>query len=160
MLSNILCMVLIVAMALLATGCNGNKNQNNASRIEAETVTEEENQAGEEATAPEKNDGAVISLGEGTTQFTLSVVDQDGNESLFEIHTNQTTVGDALQELELIEGEEGEYGLYVKTVNNITADYDKDGVYWAFYIGGEYAMTGVDATQITEGESYSLKVEK
>ena len=65
-----------------------------------------------------------------------------------------------MQELELITGEQGEYGLYVKTVNGVTADYDKDGTYWAFYINGEYGMTGVDVTTITEGESYSLKVEK
>lgn len=62
-------------------------------------------------------------------------------------------------ELGLIAGEESEYGLYVKTVNGITADYDKDGVYWAFYINGEYAQTGVDSTKIAEGESYSFKVE-
>ena len=68
-------------------------------------------------------------------------------------------VGEALQELNLIDGEEGEYGLFVKTVNGITADYDTDGVYWAFYVNGEYATSGVDVTQITEGDSYALKVE-
>ena len=69
-------------------------------------------------------------------------------------------MGEALLELELIEGDESEYGLYVKTVNGITADYDEDGTYWAFYIGGEYAQTGVDSTPVTEGEEYSFKVEK
>ena len=59
----------------------------------------------------------------------------------------------------MIAGDESEYGLYVKTVNGITADYDKDGVYWAFYVNGEYAQTGVDSTSITEGDSYSFKVE-
>ena len=49
---------------------------------------------------------------------------------------------------------------YVKTVNGITADYDADGVYWAFYVNGEYAVSGVDSTPIAEGESYSFKVEK
>ena len=56
-------------------------------------------------------------------------------------------------------GDDSEYGLYVKTVNGITADYDKDGVYWAFYIDGEYAAAGVDATAIEEGSSYSFKIE-
>ena len=71
----------------------------------------------------------------------------------------KTTVGDALVELGMIEGEESEYGLYVKTVNGVTADYDKDGVYWAFYIDGEYASSGVDSTEITEGSTYSFKME-
>jgi len=59
----------------------------------------------------------------------------------------------------LIAGDTAEYGLYVKTVDGITVDYDTNGKYWAFYINGEYAMTGVDTTPITEGEEYSFKVE-
>ena len=62
-------------------------------------------------------------------------------------------------EYEVIAGEDGQYGLYVKTVNGETVDYDKDGKYWAFYINGEYGMTGVDVTEIVEGDSYALKVE-
>ncbi len=87
------------------------------------------------------------------------MVDADGNETSFEIHTDQETVGEALAELGVIEGEESEYGLFVQTVNGITADFEKDGKYWAFYINGEYAESGVDATPITEGESYSFKME-
>ena len=80
-------------------------------------------------------------------------------EETFEVHTDKATVGEALLELNFIAGDDSEYGLYVKTVNGITADYDKDGVYWAFYINGEYAQTGVDSTNIAEGDSYSFKVE-
>ena len=69
-------------------------------------------------------------------------------------------MGEALQDCGLIEGEESEYGLYVKTVNGITADYDADGVYWAFYIDGKYAESGVDTTEISEGTSYAFKIEK
>ena len=87
------------------------------------------------------------------------MTDKDGKETQFEIHTDKESVGEALQELGLIDGEEGEYGLFVKTVNGITADYDADGVYWAFYINGEYANSGIDVTKITEGDSYALKVE-
>ena len=78
----------------------------------------------------------------------------------YEIHTDKTIVGEALQELGLLEGEEGAYGLYVTVVDGIRADYDKDGVYWAFYIDGEYAMSGVDKKEIEAGRSYAFKVEK
>lgn len=141
--SFILCMMLIVAMAFTTTGCNGGTDK--------ETPV----QTGEEANVQAET----VVLGEGNTVFNLSVVDKEGVEADFEIHTDKETVGEALLDLGLISGEEGEYGLYVKTVNGITADYDKDGVYWAFYINGEYASTGVDATPITEGENYSFKVE-
>ena len=59
----------------------------------------------------------------------------------------------------LIAGEDSDYGLYVKTVNGVTVDYDTDGKYWAFYVDGEYAATGVDSTDITAGATYTFKAE-
>jgi hypothetical protein len=78
----------------------------------------------------------------------------------FTIKTDKKTVGEALQEHGLISGEEGPYGLYVKVVNGITADYDVDKSYWSFNINGEYAMTGVDTTEIAEGVTYQLEYTK
>ena len=74
--------------------------------------------------------------------------------------TDKKTVGEALLDANLISGENGAYGLYVKTVSGITYDYEKDGKYWAFYINGEYGMTGVDVTDIVEGDFYALKAEE
>lgn len=141
--SFILCMMLIVAMAFTTTGCNGRTDKEAPSRTgtEADVRTE------------------VTVLGEGGTVFEFLVVDKEGAEAKFEIHTDKEMVGEALLDLGLIAGEEGDYGLFVKTVNGITADYDADGVYWAFYINGEYAQTGVGDTPIAEGEAYSFKVE-
>ena len=144
-LSCILCIVLIVAMALFTTGCDGK------GKDEAKTTSKKE-------TKVETEQAKV--LGEGSTKFDFTVVDKEGSKTEFEIHTDKKTVGEALVELKLIEGEDSEYGLFVKKVNGITADYDKDGMYWAFYINDEYAMSGVDSTEIKEGESYSFKMEK
>ena len=94
-------------------------------------------------------------LGEGSKTFMFKV-DADGYAITFTIHTNETTVGAALLALNLIEGEDSQYGLYVKKVNGITADYDVDGTYWSFYENGEYAMSGVDTTNITDGYTYSF----
>lgn len=142
--SYILCMVLTVAMALFTTGCKGSTENQTASTAESGTTVQ--------------TDGAAV--GKGSTVFPLTITDKDGVETTLEIHTDKATVGEALTELGVIAGEEGDYGLYVKTVNGITADYDTDGYYWAFYVNGEYAQTGVDSTEITEGDSYSFKVEK
>lgn len=138
-LSFLLCMALIAAMALFATGCSDKKT---AETVDGTTVYA---------------DGDVV--GEGAKQFTLVIADKDGTETRLEIHTDKDIVGEALLDNQVIAGEDSQYGLYVKTVNGITADFDTDGVYWAFYIDGEYAMTGVDATEITEGVTYSLRVE-
>ena len=91
--------------------------------------------------------------------FTVVVADLEGKETTFEYTSDKATVGEALIAEGLIEGHETEYGLYVDSVNGVALDWDKDGKYWAFYIDGEYAMTGVDATEITEGATYTFKPE-
>ena len=82
-----------------------------------------------------------------------------GKETAYQISTDKKTVGEALVELNLIAGEDSQYGLNVKTVNGVTVDYDKDGKYWAFYVNGAYASKGVDSTDIEAGATYSFKVE-
>lgn len=140
-LSVILCVVLIAAMALFTNGCTDEKTPEATEKA---------------ATASD----SVRELGEGEKSFDFTVTDADGNETHFKIHTDKTVVGEALQELGLLDGEEGPYGLYVKTVNGITYDYDTHGRYWAFYVNGEYAVTGVDVTEIEENATYSFKAEK
>lgn len=94
-------------------------------------------------------------LGEGATTITVEVTAEDKTVT-FTIHTDGTTLRQALEENSLIAGDESDYGLYVKTVDGMTADYDADGLYWAFYKSGEYLMTGVDTTEIAGGEQYEL----
>ena len=152
LMSFILCMVLIVAIALGTTGCNDNTGKDTSTGMRTEINSQTD--------GSETNTQADVNvLGTGSTKFSMAVTDKEGNETFFEINTDKETVGDALLECGLIDGEEGEFGLYVKTVNGITADYDTDGTYWAFYINDEYASSGVDSTVITEGENYAFKVE-
>lgn len=141
-LSFILSVVLIAAIALFTVGCNGNQDDVQGDLGSTDLI----------------ESGSVIGVGE--TSFNFVVVDKDGNEVSCEIKTDKTIVGDALIDLGLIAGDESQYGLYVKVVNGITADYDVDGTYWAFYINGAYAMSGVDSTEIVAGETYTFKVEK
>ena len=98
--------------------------------------------------------------GKGEKSFDFFVTDKDGKEYFYSINTDKATVGEALLELGLIDGEEGPYGLYVKTVKDITIDYDTDGMYWAFYIGEEMAPTGVDMTEIVNGTAYRFVATK
>ena len=94
-------------------------------------------------------------FGEGAK--TLTVVVKAAEKSVtFTVNTDKNTVGEALFEHQLIDGDQAEYGLYLKVVNGITADYDVDQSYWAFYLNDEYATAGVDSTEITEGVTYQL----
>jgi hypothetical protein len=97
----------------------------------------------------------------GKGEKTITVTVKAGEDSVvFTINTDKSTVGEALLEHDLIAGDEGAYGLYVKFVNGIRADYDTDKAYWAFYINGEYAMTGVDTTEIDTTAAYMLEYAK
>lgn len=95
-------------------------------------------------------------IGEGDTTFSFTVVELDGKQTHYEVHTNETTVGAALLALGLIGGEDGPYGLYVTSVNGIVADYNVDKTYWSFHVNGEYALSGVDMTDIVPGTAYSF----
>ncbi len=94
-------------------------------------------------------------FGEGAKTVTVQVKAEEKTVT-FTIHTDAETLGEALLAHDLIAGEDGEFGMYVKVVNGITADYDVNQSYWGFYQGGEYMMSGVDTTVIADGESYEL----
>ena len=93
------------------------------------------------------------------TSFTVVTTDLEGKETTHTIKTDAATVGEALIEEGLIKGHTTDYGLYVDEVNGIALDWEKDGKYWAFYINGEYAMTGVDTTDVEDGAVYTFKPE-
>lgn len=103
------------------------------------------------------NDNTQTDVGE--KEFTLTVTHSDGTEKSFEIKTEKQTVGEALIDEGVISGTQGDYGLMVHTVDGETVKYEDGGKYWAFYIGDEYAMTGVDTTNIEAGTAYAFKVE-
>ena len=98
-------------------------------------------------------------FGEGAKTVTVKVIVED-KIVVFTIKSDAEMLGDALLAHGLIAGEESAYGLYVKVVNGITADYDVDQSYWGFSKGGEYMMTGVDGTPFADGEVYELTYTK
>ena len=164
---SILCLLLVVLLAAAAlTGCmESTPAGTEAPKTEAQTQAQTDAPKTEapQTDAPETEPAATepvaaepVEMGEGDKLFYFDVTFSDGETSSYAIHTDAETVGEALVSLELIAGDESEYGLYVKTIGDETLDYNENGMYWAFYVGGEYAMTGVDATPITEGETYAF----
>lgn len=149
-----LCLVLTVLLAAAAlSGCD---KQEKTQQTDAVVQTTAEAAPATTTAAP---DGRT-ELGEGAHTFYLDVTKSDGTTSSFVIHSDDQYVGEPLTELGLIAGEESQYGLYVKTVDGETLDYNTDGMYWAFYVDGVYAPTGVDTTPITEGATYALTATK
>ena len=123
----------VLATALTFTACKKDGEDNYESRVYYEDTT----------------------LGSGSKTVTVVISDTEKSVT-FTIRTDKKTVGEALLEHSLIDGEDGSYGMYIKSANGTVADYDVDQSYWAFYIGEDYAMSGVDSTTIEEGVIYKL----
>lgn len=98
-------------------------------------------------------------IGKGAKTAVVEVV-TDGKTVTLTVKTDEEMLGAALLKEKIIAGENGDYGLYIKAVNGTVADYDTDKTYWAFYVDGAYAMSGVDSTPIEEGKIYRLAKEK
>ena len=106
------------------------------------------------------NDGDKVE-GEGTPiTITLEVVGPDGSSKEHTVNTDSSkNLRQALEGAGLISGEEGAYGLYVKVVDGITADYDIDGSWWSLTKEGELC-SGVDSTPIADGDKFEFTYSK
>ena len=92
----------------------------------------------------------------GEKSFTLVITHKDGSTKTEKFTTEAEYLGPFLEEKQLIKGEEGPYGIFIKEVEGEKAVYEEDNAYWAFYVGDEYASLGIDKTPIEDGATYKL----
>ena len=131
----LIALILISAMAFMLCGCKAEET----SDLWADAIHTKD-----------------VELGEGSKTVVIEVKAED-KAVKFTIHTDAEMVGDALIENKLLEGTPGSMGLYINSINGMVADYDENMSYWAFYINGEYANTGVDTTPIDESAEYIME---
>ncbi|MDO4502850.1 MAG: DUF4430 domain-containing protein [Coriobacteriia bacterium] len=134
--TRIACAMVVLALGLLVVGCGSADDQGGVGK------------------GP---DGAVV--GTGATSFTLEVVEPDKDVTTITVNTDAETVGEALVETGVAEGEDSDFGLFITTVNGTRLDYEGTGEYWAFYVNGEFAMESVDKTPVEDGAVYKMAVE-
>lgn len=90
-----------------------------------------------------------------STTVTVTVVHGDGSSKDFTVKTDKEMLGEALTDEKLVDGEDGPYGLFIKTVDGETAD-DAKQEWWCLTKGGESVETGVDSTPVEDGATYEL----
>lgn len=100
---------------------------------------------------------------EGAKTVVLEVVDNDGKTTSYEVHTDGEYLIDVMNEAKELgltfEGEEGQYGFTIYSVNGITADFNVDSSYWSFYVNGEYCNYGVSEQPVADGDTFTIKYE-
>ncbi len=92
---------------------------------------------------------------QGSKSITVTVIHADGSSKDFEYRTDAEKLGAFLEEKGLIESEGADKGMF-HTVDGEKADWNVNQSYWAFYLGEEYAVTGIYDTNITDGAVYKL----
>lgn len=95
---------------------------------------------------------------EGAKAITIEVVDDTGTSTDYDIHTDAEYLRQAMEETDELtfDGTESEYGMMVETVNGVTADYETDGAYWAFYVNDTYCEYGIDSQPVTDGDAFQI----
>ena len=151
MKAKILSLLLLVAILTLSIAACDNDA---APTPQPESGTTQTEQAPQES--PESISDEPQEIGTGETMFLFSVTDDAGEELLWNVHTDQATVGAALLEVGLISGDESEWGLMVSHVNGLRADFMEDDAWWAFLVDGEMSMVGVDSTDVEAGVTYAF----
>ena len=155
----ILALLAAVLMVFSLAACTQTETpQNSGDTSDSSIVTDG---TGEELTGVWKD--AVYtedkSFGEGAKTITVKVVADDRSVT-FTIKTDKDTLGAALLDNGIVEGEQGAYGLYIKKVNGMLADYNVDQSYWSISKSGVDLMTGADGENISGGENYELTRKK
>lgn len=90
----------------------------------------------------------------GEKNVTVAVVHSDGERTEFHYSTEQEYLGELLKAEGLIEGEEGEFGLFVKTVDGEAVDFNRDQSWWKLTCNGKDAETGADSVVLRDGDVY------
>lgn len=154
MKTKLLALLMCILMVLSLCACNAkNETPDDSTTIETTNdAAENTTDAGIWADATYTEDKE---FGEGAKTIKVEVI-ADEKSVTFTIKTDAQTLGEALLAHTLVEGEEGQFGLYIKKVNGMLADYDVDGTYWGLTKDGEYVMSGADTTDIADGEHYEL----
>lgn len=91
----------------------------------------------------------------GNKSITIDIVHKDESVNTFEVKTDREYLGEVLKDEKLVEGEKGQYGMFITAADGETAD-DTNQEWWCLTKGGEQLNTSADTTPIADGDKYEL----
>lgn len=98
---------------------------------------------------------------EGRKAITITVVDNQGEETVYEWKTDAEYLMEVVNEIDdlSMDGYESDYGFFIVAVNGLEAVYENDNAYWALYVNGDYGNYGMDTQPVTDGDTYRFVYE-
>ena len=91
----------------------------------------------------------------GAKEITVTVVHADQSSKDFVYQTDEAYLGAVIEAEGLVEGTDGDYGLFITSVDGETADDSKEQ-WWCITKGGESVNTSADQTPIENGDQFEL----
>ena len=91
----------------------------------------------------------------GEKKIDIIVIHADKTENNYTYQTDAEYLAEVLLETGLAEGDMGEYGLFITTVDGETADNSKQQ-WWCITKGGERVNNGADTLPIADGDQFEL----
>ena len=95
----------------------------------------------------------------GSKNITVTVVRADSTEKEFRYQTDAEYLGKVLEDEQLVEGDQGQYGLFITVADGEQAD-DSKQQWWCLTKGGEMVNTSADQTPIADGDRYELTLKE
>lgn len=92
---------------------------------------------------------------EGSKNITVTINTPDEDPKVINLSTDAQYLRQALDEKELIKGEDSSFGFYITEVNNRVADPGNQE-WWCITKGGEEVIDGVNQIVIQDQDQYEL----
>ena len=95
----------------------------------------------------------------GSKAITLEVFNQENQTTEYQVQTDAEFLRQAMEEAKgfTFDGEEGDYGFTLYTINGETHNWNVDGSYWSIYVNGEYGQYGIDSQPVKDGDVYRFE---
>lgn len=99
---------------------------------------------------------------EGSKKVTVTIIDDEASETLYDVSTEAEFLLQVLEELESEgltfsgTGADSETGIMIDTVNGLFASYEEDKAYWSIMVNGEYGAYGVSTQPIIDGDNFEI----
>lgn len=95
----------------------------------------------------------------GSKAVTLEVLNQENQTSEYQVQTDAEFLHQAMEEAEgfTFDGEMGDYGFTLYTINGETHNWNVDGSYWSVYVNGEYGQYGIDSQPVKDGDIFRFE---
>ncbi|MGF7143356.1 hypothetical protein HNQ56_001779 [Anaerotaenia torta] len=91
----------------------------------------------------------------GAKEIAIEVIIPEEEAQKFTLHTDAEYLRQALEEKDLIQGSDSEYGLFITEVNGRSADSAKQE-WWCITKDGASVEYGVDSIAIADGDKYEI----